>query len=808
MIKNYFLIAWRQILKNKLYASINIFGLVMGLAIYIFGSLLVSYERNYDTFYKNSDRIFTVSTLFGPAANIGVGETDGIYTAFAPFIESDIEEVEAVARTVGKEFLISVDDDHYYEDVRFADATLLDIFDFEFIEGDDRALDDPSGILLNASTAIKFFGTTSALGRVLTLDHDVSLHVTGVIKDLPPNTHLSASIIHDDLFEVVASLEALNNATEYDLAGNFNNLSSGDFTYMLLPAGTRRDWLQAKLNGVFESHYPNESREFVSGLNVRPLIEANTIIWDAVGLPVLDSIRMLALLVLVVAIVNYTNLATAQSLGRSREIGLRKTMGAARRQLIVQFMVESLCVTIIAMAIAMALLEIAIPGFNNATGRDLSMDYANTLPWLLLTTLAVGLVAGAYPAYLITKATPIDALRDGGAKGVKGSMFRGLMLGLQFSITIFMLAMVLVVFLQNKKIEDSAEIYPKSQILTLQRLDVESIQQRLETLRNEISLVPGVRQVSYSSVLPYQQSSSSFLASRNPGDEDAGFLMAQVAVDQDFLATYNIPLLVGRGLSMDVSADTIKEDVLAANVVINELGADRLGFSSANEALNQVFYANPGEKEARALTIAGVMSDQNFQGFHNQIKPTIFLMNPNRFQFASIKIEGAAMGSVLDEIESVWEDLVPDYPMQSEFLEDTFNDTFQIYRGMTFVLGIFASVALVLSMIGLFGLSAFMAASRTKEIGVRKVMGANMFQIVRLLIWQFSKPVLWALLVALPLAYFAANTYLTFFADRITLIGPIVAGAGALSVVFAWAIVAMHAMRVAQANPIHALRYE
>jgi putative ABC transport system permease protein len=808
MISNYFMIAWRQILKNKLYASINILGLVVGLAIYIFGSLLVSYERNYDTFYENSDRVYTVGTRFGPSANIGVSESDGIYTGFTPFLRVEIEEVEAVARTVGAEYLISVNDNHFYEKIRFADSSLLQIFDFEYIEGDNRALEDPTGILLSASAATKLFGTTSALGQVVTLDHDVSLHVTAVIQDLPQNTHLGSSLISSTKLDVVASLEVLNSATGYPLEGTFNNLSSGDRTYLLLPSDTNRGWLQAKVDAVFESHYPEESREFVAGLNVRPLVEANTFIWDAVGLPVLDSVRILALLVLVVAIVNYTNLATAQSLSRAREIGLRKTMGAGRRQLVAQFMVESLCVTMIAMAVAMALLEIVVPLFKDVTGRALTMDYANTLPWLVTTTLLVGLVAGAYPAYLITKAAPIDVLRDGAGRGVKGSRFRSLMLGLQFSITIFMLAMVLVVFYQNQKIEESAEIYPKSQIVTLKRLEVEAIQQRLETLKNELASVPGISQVSYSSQVPYLQNNSSMRASRVKGDIDGSFLINEVAVDQDFFTTYDIPIVLGRGLSRANSADTVKKDVLAANIVINELSAARLGFSSATEALNQVFYEERGEREPRAYTIVGVLPDQNFLGFHNQIKPMAFHISPFAYRIASIKMEGVAMGEALGQIEAIWEELIPDYPIQIEFLDETFNQMYQVYSGTMLVLGIFASVALVLSMIGLFGLAAFMAESRTKEIGVRKVMGANVYQIVRLLIWQFSRPVMWALLVAVPLAYFAADAYLTFFADRISLTGLIVVGAGLLSVLFAWAVVAIHAMRVAQSNPVHALRYE
>lgn len=808
MIKNYFLIAWRQIAKNKIYAAINILGLVVGLSVYVFGSLLVDYEESHDTFYENSDRIFIAGTLFSATANIGVGETDGIYTAYAPLILAEVEEVEEVARTVKAEFLVSIEDDHYYQNIRFADPSLLKIFDFDYIEGDRRALDDPSGILLSQSAARKFFGDSKALGQVLLLDHEVSLHVTAVVADLPPNTHFNSSIIElmGARFEAVAPLAALNRANGYDLEGNWNNLSMGDITYMLLPADKTRDWLQTKLDGVFDAHFPEDAREFITGIKVRPLVEANTVLFDAVGLPIMNSIRILAFLVLIVAIANYTNLATAQSLGRSREIGLRKAMGAARWQLVVQFMVESLCITAISMLIALAVLEAVVPVYNTATGRGLVMDYGTILPWLFLTTMGVGLVAGAYPAYLITRVSPIDALS--GSKGVKGNRFRSIMLGLQFSISIFMLAMVLVVYLQNQKIESASNIYPKSQIISLKRVGVDSIQASHETLRNELLTLPNIENVSYASQLPYEQSTSAFGAGIEEGDENSGFLMSQVFIDEYFLDTYDIPVLHGRGFSSEVAHDTLVSEVFAVNVIINELGTTKLGFATPGEAIGQVFYDFPDERQVRAYTIVGVWPDQNFQGFHNQIKPMIFMMQPDYLTRASVRVKGSAMGQALTDIESVWKRVIPNYPIQTEFLDDTFGQIFQIYSIMTILLGGFASIALSLSMIGLFGLSAFMAESRTKEIGIRKVMGASLPQIVNLLIFQFSKPAMWALLIAMPLAYLAAGQYLNFFAERISTTAGIVAGAGLLAMALAWAIVAVHAIKIARANPIRALRYE
>ena len=809
MFANYLLIAWRQLKKNKLYAGINILGLVVGLAIYLFSSLLVDYERSHDLFYENADRTFTVGSIFSPTAGIGVAETDGIYTAFTPLIRAELPGVEAVARTVAREFLLSVEDNHYYQGVRFADKELLEIFDFVYLEGDDRALTTPTGVMLTRSMATKLFGPGPALGQTLTFDHEHSLRVAAVIEDLPENTHLQGSLISDETFEVIASLEALNNISGYDLEGNWNNLSSGNFTYLLMPPGATKAELQPQLNAIFERHFPEQGREVVTGIKVRKLVEVNYAIWDAIGLPILESIRILGLLVLVVAIVNYSNLATAQSLGRSREIGLRKTMGASRAQLVVQFLVESIFVCAIAMVIALAVVELVVPWFNTASAKALAIDYLEVTPWLLLTAIGVGLVAGLYPSYLISQASPIEALKEGGSKGAKGGLFRSLMLGVQFTITIFMLAMVVVMFLQNKKIEGSADIYPKSQIIALSRIGIDDIRSRLETLRNELTRVPGVTQVSYTSQLPYEQSNSSFSISLDPGAEGTEFLINQIIVDEQFLATFDVPLLEGRFLTRELSADTTtRRDSQPGNIVANEMAVERLGFPSPEAAIGQVTYERRGDSEPKPLTIVGVTPDQNYQGFHNQIKPTVFLRDGNNFHFGAIRVENVAMGRALEEVERVWKEVIPEYPIQSRFLDEEFQETFTVYAGLSAVLGGFALVALLLSLIGLFGLAAFMAAGRTREIGVRKVMGANSFQVARLLIWQFSRPVLWALLVALPLAYLAANSYLQFFADRIGFTAPIVTGAGMVSVLFAWAVVAIHAFRVAQANPIHALRYE
>jgi putative ABC transport system permease protein len=811
MLQNYLMVAWRHLFKNKLYAGINILGLMVGLSIFLFGSLIVEYERNYDSFFDKADRIYTVGTVFSPTAaqNVGVGQLDGIYTGFGPIIETAVPEVEAVARTVRQEFLLSIDDNHFYEPIRFTDPALLQIFNFNYIGGDATALEDPSGVVITQTLADKLFGRTDVVGEALTLDRDVSMYVAAVIEDLPKNSHLKTTILTQNS-EIFAPLAALDRAIEWDLAGNWGNLSMGNLTYVLAPADKDMAWVQGKMDEVFTNHYPEPDQEFIAGLRVRTVSGTNEAFFDALGLPILDSVRVLGLMVLIIAIVNYTNLATAQSLGRAREVGLRKTMGASRSQLLIQFLVESLCTVGIAMLLSLALLEFILPKFNEFAGRALELNYALNLPFLAITTILVGLVAGGYPAYLITRASPIDALHES-KKQAGSSLFRNSMLGLQFTISIFMLAMVMVVFFQNQKIANASDLYPRSQIISLQRLDVESIRSRLDTLKNELRQIPGVEGVSFSSQLPFEQSNSSFEVGSVQGDPDSAIMMMNISVDEDFMEVYEIPLLAGRQFDTGISSDRLEEDELAVNVLANEMALEKLGLGNPQQALGKAFYDYPDEDDergSRAYTIVGVVPDQNIQGFHNSIKPMFFLHQTSSLRAGSVKVAGARMDDTLVEIEAVWKEIVPGYPLQSEYLDEVFDEVFEIYTAMTTVLAAFALVALTLSMIGLFGLAAFVAQSRTREIGIRKVMGATVSQIVRLLVWQFSKPVMWSLLVALPLTWFAAGTYLDFFANRIEMPAGVIGLAGLLAVLFSWGVVSLHAIRVARANPISALRYE
>ena len=655
MFQNHVKIAIRSILKNKLYAIINILGLTMGLSIYLFGGLMANYEYTHDTFFKNYDRVYTIRGEVNPLVGIGIGQVDNVPSGVAPVMKAELEEVEAIARTIFRDFLVSINEDNYYENVRFADAELLDIFDFEFIIGDKSALSNSTGIIISESYAKKFFGDQDPIGKTITLDHEHDLSINAVIRDLPQNSHFSSGVLPmlTRPLNIIIPMSAMERITDFQPDTNWTSTSTGNLTYVMLPETLDQQWLQDQLPGIYERHFPEEQRSFLSGMLTRPLIDANTALWDTIGLPVITIIEILGLMVLIIACVNYTNLATAQSMGRSREVGLRKTLGAGRTQLLTQFIIESITTTMIALVLAITVLEIIIPLFNSATGKILSIDYLSDLPMLLATALIVGLVAGAYPAYVISKESPISALRDSGRKGRGAVWIRASMIAVQFIFSVGILAAVLVVYEQNKKVEENSQIFPKEQVFTLDRLNVEQMEDRHEVLRNEIMNIPYVEQFSLSSQVPYEQTNTNIKASRVLNDFSAAINFNQLNIDDQFAVLYDIPIVAGRNISRDIAMDTHIRENKAVNVLVNEIAAKVIGFESSAAAVGQVFYEDEGDRGITTYTIVGVLEDRNILGMFNDVKPFFFFKRDASYRVASIKLSKNASFDVVDDIEEV-----------------------------------------------------------------------------------------------------------------------------------------------------------
>ncbi len=811
MYYSYFKLAIRNLIKYKLYALINLLGLSLGLILFLFGTLLVDYEQNHDGMFSNRDRIFTVGSIFSPNAGTGIKEYPNVRTAYGPIFDAEITDAEVVARSLGRLKLFSINNEHFYQNVRFVDPGFTQIFDFNYLYGEAGFELQPNAIALTASTAQKLFGRIDVVGEVLTLDHKLDLHVAAVFEDIAPDSHFNSSALPDSQLSIIASIQALINLDEFEFEGSWQGLNPYEMTYLLLPKDRGAQWLLGQVNNISERHAPEDEKEDISALKVSPLIDQNTQIWDAFGFPVLMSVQVLGILILVIACLNYTNLATAQSFGRSKEVGLRKTFGASRSQLLVQFLIESIILSVFAMLIALASIEILLPLYNSFTGKGVNLHYLSILPTLCGITLGVGLLAGGYPAYLISRSNPIDSLKNSLVKGKKGSLFRSVMISAQFAISIFMLAMVLIINFQNNKMKDLSSRFLNAPTVVLSGLNKPGIAEKFTTLKQELLNIAGAEQVTFSNAVPYSASGYGQNVSAVQGDESQDFRMTLESIDYDYISTYEIDLIAGRAFDQLISGDFFKDEVEQVNVIVNALLVEKLGLEDAASAIGKSFFKITDAElspDRREYQIIGVMKNEYFYGTHSDIRPMAFQVDPTVFSYASIRLNPANANESLNDIENVWREIVDDYPMQRQFLDFYFNLFFRFPEGINNVLGGFATVALSLALFGLFGLAAFLAQRRTKEIGIRKVMGASITQIVGLLIWQFSKPVLWSLAIAIPLAYFASSTYLNFFPERVDFIAPVIAIACIIGLATAWAIVSIHAVRIAKATPIKSLRYE
>jgi putative ABC transport system permease protein len=816
MFRNYLTMALRSLLKNKLYAAINVLGLAIGLALYIFAVIGARYESTHDQFFANSGSIYSSYVTFSPTAGVGVSSNSGTFSAVPPILKAEMPEL-LVARSFREQYLTRIDDDKYFEDIHFVDPEFIDIFQFDYISGDGhKAINDPNGLILTESVAEKFFGEADPMGQTLIVNQSEAMVVRAIIRDLPDNSHFTTSIIAEAKLSIIAPVAAYARIEDYDLTGNWNNLGFGETNYILLPEGMTQAELDQALAGIYERHTPEDSKELVSGMESRRLDQMNTMIWDMIGLPVLESIQILGFLILIVACLNYTNLATAQALGRMREVGIRKTMGATKGQLFRQFLTESTIVAMISLVMALVALELIIPVANNAMGKHFSlgalMDVDLTLRMVGIV-LFVGLLAGGYPAYVITKVQAADILRGTHTKGRKGVLLRNFMLVTQFTISIFLIASAVIMYQQNNQMEVASEIFSKDRVIDISRIDNENIAPLQDIIKTEIGQLQGVERVAYARQGPFEQSQGRTDASLTGDFESDAVQLWFMQGDEDFMSVFDTEIVAGRNFDLNMANDTVLRDEDGnrlqeeVNVILNDMAVTQLGFSSPEEALGQVFYIKRQDVRT-ANRIIGVVPTVNYMGLHNELKPYMFHIDRRGYGVLLVRIAAGDIPATLERIDAAWNRVVPDFPIARSFIDEDFDDVYSIFAGINVVLAAFAAIAMILAAIGLFGMAAYMAERRTKEIGIRKVMGASIGQIIRLLVWQFSRPVVISLVLGLPLAAAAAGLYLDFFADRIALTPTLFIATAVGALTIAWLTVGGHAFRVAHTNPVGALRYE
>ena len=820
MWRNYLTIALRNFVGNKLFSFINMFGLAVGLASAILIGLYVADELSYDSFHPNADRIYRIGRDIYPREDFA-----GLYMATlslpaAALLQADYPEIEVTARARTESGLLGRGDVAFYENgLMYADASFFEIFGLQWLAGDHAtALDDPTSIVLTESLARKYFGDEAPLGQRLTFENSIDLTVTGLIRDIGGNTHLRA----DAFRPLEARLAPLPEAVRTDWGPNPVH------TYIRLAPGTDIKAIESTFPAFMDRHiapaegarastFTGMSAMKVSDIHLRSTLQNEM---TAPGsLAAVISLATVAVGIVLIACFNFMNLSTARSVLRGKEVGIRKTLGAERKHLILQFMGESFGMALLATVLAIMLVELTLPAFNGFAGKALAFDVLvnpRLQAALGLLILTVGVIAGSYPALYLSAFKPAQVLKSRVSFGLRDVVFRNLLVVLQFSISIVLVIATGVVGMQMHYTRNLDLGFDKEQVVVLSGSPTQGMTTRWETLRAELLNHPGVVSVTASSLLPGMENLADIFGRPQGAPESDGTSLRLMTVDYDFFETYAIELMAGRYFSAEFSADRLPPafaSEMSGNFVMNESTVRNFGWTP-EEALGQPFELLFGGTNPIRGTIVGVVTDSNFETVRLTVKPLIYMLGQQAqwpfpvFGGASVRITGNDLAGTLAHIDSAWQRVIPEFPLSRRFLSDDFEAMYQDDTRLGQLFTSFAALAIVIACLGLFGLATFNAQRRIKEIGVRKVMGGSVWSIVWLLTSNFSRLVLVSNLIAWPVAYFAMEGWLENFAYRIDLTPLIFIGSGLIALCIAWVTVGGSAAKAASARPVLALRYE
>lgn len=821
MYKNYITTAFRNFLRHKLYSIINVGGLAIGLAAVILIFLFVKDELSYDDWWTDTDRLYKLETAHKQV------EGNFPFRALSPgrlrdpLAENYQSEFEAIARIYQMSHVLRDGNDVFREDIWFADRQFFDIFNVEMISGNrETVFQDNASIIINQSMARKYFGDEDPVGEILVpSDGFTSYKVVGVMKDLPEETHLD--------FEFIALFDPERHIDEPWMATFW--LSSNAHTYVKLAEHASAEALEQSFpefltRNVVRSEHP--------GLNTDPndvfkmrLMPVTDIHLHSTGMfqmkqggdiKVVYTFSLIAFLILFIASINFINLSTARASTRAREIALRKVVGANRKQLITQFLGEAALMVAIALLIALAIVEFALPWFNQFVAKLLSLEYASDpLTGVMLFGLLVVVIIGAgmLPAVQITRFRPATVLRANNSKTEGGTMMRVVLVTVQFAISICLIATTMIVYSQTEYAANKDLGFETENRIMLERLFYSDVEPYVETIQNEIDALPGVIDTVFSARTIPLQGFWDISIEKEGMATDQLSRIELVPGDHGFLNFYGVEPIAGRifpeGLLADAATPSENGNgPILMNTVINRSAVSYLNFNSPEEAIGTSFSYQDFDQNSVQMTIVGVVEDLHLRTLRDEVEPQALHVNQNNRSVLNIRLSEHNQAETIAAINNIWRTHVPAIPISLTFLEEKLDRLYVTDENRGQMFGYFSLFAILVSSLGLFGLSAFTAEQRTKEIGVRKVYGANNSSIIKLLMWQFSKPVLVANLIAWPIAWFTMQEWLSGYAYRIDLnILPFLL-AGSIALLIAWSTVSIHAWRVARTSPIHALRYE
>jgi putative ABC transport system permease protein len=837
MFKNYLITAWRNIIKNGVFSIINITGLALGLMSCILIVLFVQQETGFDKWLTDSDRIVRMHSAYHMSDNppfLTVRSAGNMMEAVRDYATNEVEDG---VRLIRFDASVRKDEGALAQTVTFVDGSFFNIFDLPFLHGSkDSSFNKPYDLIITEDMANRYFGKTDVLGEVMTvccLGEEPSLvPVSGVIKNLPDATHLDLDMLVYVDPTIIENNQGLNTWTSVNV-----------YTYFKMRPGISLEQFQQRLTywvdneSPFVQMYKKDFGELDGDAKVSDSMRHKLMSLEDLHLraredagnmgdltPMGDktliiTFSIVAALILLIACINFMNLSTARVSHRAREVAMRKVLGASRGQVAVQFLAEAIALVLISLVLALALVELLLPLYNQALGRQLELNLfsdASLLFSLLGFGLLIGVGAGTYPAIFLSGFQPGHLLRSSkGAESKTSSSLRLALVVVQFATSITLVVCTAVIYAQTLYAHSVDVGYVSNDKLVL---NVGGAGDNRQRLKHELLKLPEITSVVYSSESPTQDNENNntftLLDGNHVVGENPQVLLNYHDMGYGFFEAYEVAPLAGRLFSEDFGSDEIKQDSdqqnvqLNASVILNESALRKFGFTSPEQAIGKTLES--ANFKGQALTIIGIVPDIYFRSIKFGVRPTAYTMNTNRLRVASLSFSTNNVSELMAKVESIWKQTVPMQPINLQFLDEMMKAQYTEESIQTKMFSVFSLLAIGIACLGLYGLASFTTERRTREIGIRKVMGASVKDIVGLLIWQFSKPVIIANLIAWPVSIYAMLVWLESFSYRIDTLwlGPICFVVGGSLLLVAWATVGGNAAKVARANPIKALRQE
>lgn len=808
MLKNYFKVALRSLRKQFGYSFINIFGLAIGLTCFILIGLFVQFELSYDTFHEKADRVYRIAKESPTKRFLGNTISTATPDPLRDALLDEFPEVEHVTQVAKAHSLVEYGENGFYEDGLYATTQFFDVFSFPLLRGNPQtALIEPNSIVITESLANKLFGAQDPMGQSLTIytlssenNNDFKvMNVTGVALDVPANSHFTFNFL-------------VPPASSHELSLWFGDWRSNSYlTYASLQPDYSLPAFTTKLSVLASKHlssleyfqeHPNELPSFFPQAltDIHLHSHSSYELGTNGNFKYIYLFSAIALLILIIACINYINLATVRSSTRLMEVGVRKVMGAHRKQLIGQFMSEAILPSLLALVIAIGLATLLLPSFNTLTSREITLDMGTNGMFffvLLLLGLGVGIAAGSYPALMISSFNPVNIIK--GARPVKKNSvsLRDVLVVVQFAVTIILVIGTIVIQRQLNYIESANTGFSRDQVVMIEIEDRTIYDDKYETVKQSLMSHPGVLGVTAAQTNPTDIDASGRARDWEGSESGESIHVYRSIIQHGFVEMFDLELVEGRAFSESMPIDE-REGIL-----INEALKNQLGWDTA--------VGKPFNFHGREARVTGVLKDYNFHSFHHEIAPLALFIDSGwwfAYQRIFVKVAPGRMQESLASIEQTMKDFSPSYPFTYSFLDDAYGQLYETETRLGQMFNYFTVLALFIACMGLVGLAAFTAQQRTKEIGVRKVLGASMLDILVLLSKDYTRLILIAFIIAVPIGYIGQSRWLQEYAHHASIGWGIFLVAGITVLAISWVTVSYQSLRVALANPVKSLRHE